>query len=152
MANAQVCLSYPPAWALVFLYDIINTMTMSIPEAFGNAPAIVKWNIVRGDTARLRVDFLQNDEVTPFDIGDWSFGSTTYDVFGDILDTLTVEPGNGYVTIIAPASITAEWGTGYGGTVAELAFDLQVELQNNIVWTPVLGTIKVSADVTGGSL
>jgi hypothetical protein len=35
--------------------------------------------------------------------------------------------------------------------VAELAFDLQVEV-DDIVWTPVLGTIKVSADVTGGSL
>jgi hypothetical protein len=43
------------------------------------------------------------------------------------------------------------WGTGYNSTVAELAFDLQVEI-NDIIWTPVLGTIKVSADVTGGSL
>jgi hypothetical protein len=126
-------------------------MTISIPEAFGNAPAIIKWNIVRGDTARLRVDFLQNDEVTAFSTTGWSFASTTYDSFGDVLDNLTVESGAGYVNIIAPASITSLWGTGYNSTVAELAFDLQVEI-NDIIWTPVLGTIKVSADVTGGSL
>ncbi len=126
-------------------------MTMSIPEAFGNAPAIVKWNIVRGDTARLRVDFLENDEVTPFDTEDWSFSSTTYDSIGDILDSLTVESGNGYVTIIAPSDITSLWGSGYSPVVAELAFDLQVKV-GDIIWTPVLGTIKVSADVSGGSL
>jgi hypothetical protein len=124
---------------------------MSIPEAFGNAPAIVKWNIVRGDTARLRVDFLENDEVTPFDTEDWSFSSTTYDSIGDILDSLTVESGNGYVTIIAPSDITSLWGSGYSPVVAELAFDLQVKV-GDIIWTPVLGTIKVSADVSGGSL
>jgi hypothetical protein len=124
---------------------------MSIPEAFGNAPAIIKWNVVRGDTARLRVDFLENDEVTPFDTDGWSFSSTSYDSLGDVLDSLTVESGDGYVNIIAPAEITSFWGVGYGATVAELAFDLQVEI-DDIVWTPVLGTIKVSADVTGGSL
>ena len=122
---------------------------MSIPEAFGNTPAIIKWNVVRGDTARLRVDFLENDEVTAFDTNGWSFSSTSYDSFGDVLDALTVESGDGYVNIIAPASITSLWGTGFNSTVAELAFDLQVEI-DEIVWTPVLGTIKVSADVTGG--
>ena len=124
-------------------------MTMSIPESFGNTPAIIKWNVVRGDTARLRVDFLQNDEITAFSTTGWSFASTTYDSFGDVLDALTVESGNGYVNIIAPASITSLWGTGFNSTVAELAFDLQVEI-DDIIWTPVLGTIKVSADVTGG--
>jgi hypothetical protein len=124
---------------------------MSIPEAFGNTPAIVKWNIVRGDTARLRVDFLENDEATAFDTDGWSFSSTTYDSRGDVLDSLTVESEDGYVTIIAPSDITALWGEGYGAIVAELAFDLQVEI-GDIVWTPVLGTIKVSADVSGGSL
>jgi len=124
-------------------------MTMSIPESFGNTPAIIKWNVVRGDTARLRVDFLQNDEITAFSTTGWSFASTTYDSFGDVLDALTVESGNGYVNIIAPANVTSLWGTGFSSTVAELAFDLQVEI-DDIIWTPVLGTIKVSADVTGG--
>lgn len=126
-------------------------MTMSIPESFGNTPAIVKWNVVRGDTARLRVDFLQNDEVTVFDIDEWNFASTTYDNRGDILDSLTVEVENGYVNIIAPPEITSFWGIGYNGTVAEIAFDLEVQI-GDIIWTPVLGTIKVAADVTAGTL
>jgi hypothetical protein len=124
---------------------------MSIPEAFGNTPAIVKWNVVRGDTARLRVDFLENNETTVFDISDWNFASTTYDNFGDILDSLTVEVEDGYVNIIASPEVTSFWGTGYNGTVAEIAFDLEVQI-DDIIWTPVLGTIKVAADVTAGTL
>ena len=126
-------------------------MTMSIPESFGNTPAIVKWNVVRGDTARLRVDFLENNETTVFDISEWNFASTTYDNRGDILDSLTVEVENGYVNIIATPEITSFWGTGYNGTVAEIAFDLEVQI-GDIIWTPVLGTIKVAADVTAGTL
>jgi hypothetical protein len=124
---------------------------MSIPESFGNTPAIVKWNVVRGDTARLRVDFLQNDETTVIDIDEWNFASTTYDNRGDILDSLTVEVENGYVNIIATPEITSFWGSGYNGTVAEIAFDLEVQI-GDIIWTPVLGTIKVAADVTAGTL
>jgi hypothetical protein len=124
---------------------------MSIPESFGNTPATIKWNIVRGDTARLRVDFLENDEITIFDISNWEFASTTYDAFGDVLDSLDVEVGDGYVDIIAPSSTTSLWGVGYSPTVAELSFDLEATI-GDIVWTPVLGIIKVSADVTGGSL
>jgi hypothetical protein len=124
---------------------------MSIPESFGNTPAIVKWNVVRGDTARLRVDFLENDEATIINISTWNFASTTYDNFGDILDSLTVEKGSGYVNIIASPEITSFWGTGYNGTVAEIAFDLEVQI-GDIIWTPVLGTIKVAADVTAGTL
>jgi hypothetical protein len=124
---------------------------MSIPESFGNTPAIVKWNVVRGDTARLRVDFLENDETTVFDIEEWNFASTTYDNRGDILDSLTVEIEDGYVNIIATPEITSFWGSGYNGTVAEIAFDLEVQI-GDIIWTPVLGTIKVAADVTAGTL
>jgi hypothetical protein len=124
---------------------------MSIPESFGNTPAIVKWNVVRGDTARLRVDFLENNETTVFDISEWNFASTTYDNRGDILDSLTVEVEDGYVNIIATPEITSFWGTGYNGTVAEIAFDLEVQI-GDIIWTPVLGTIKVAADVTAGTL
>lgn len=126
-------------------------MTMSIPESFGNTPAIVKWNVVRGDTARLRVDFLENDETTVIDIEEWNFASTTYDNRGDILDSLTVEVEDGYVNIIATPEITSFWGSGYNGTVAEIAFDLEVQI-GDIIWTPVLGTIKVAADVTAGTL
>jgi hypothetical protein len=99
----------------------------------------------------LRVDFLQNDETTVIDIDEWNFASTTYDNRGDILDSLTVEVENGYVNIIATPEITSFWGSGYNGTVAEIAFDLEVQI-GDIIWTPVLGTIKVAADVTAGTL
>jgi hypothetical protein len=124
---------------------------MSIPESFGNTPAIVKWNVVRGDTARLRVDFLENNETTAFDISEWNFASTTYDNRGDILDSLSVEVGSGYINIIAGPEVTSLWGVGYTGTVAEIAFDLEAQI-GDIIWTPVLGTIKVAADVTAGTL
>ena len=127
-------------------------MTMSIPEAFGNAPAIIKWNVIRGDTARLRVDFLENDEVTHFDTNGWTFSSTSYDPFGDELDTLTVESGDGYVDIIANSETTALWGSGFEPVVGELAFDLQVTINGTRVWTPILGNIRVFGDVTSGSL
>jgi hypothetical protein len=121
------------------------------PEIFGANPANLKWQVVRGDTSSLRVEFFENDEVTPFDTSDWEFAATTYDFRGDVLDELEVSSGNGYVNITAPAEITSFWGSGYTSTVAELAFDLQVTIDDQI-WTPVIGTITVLGDVTGGSL
>lgn len=121
------------------------------PEIFGANPANIKWQVVRGDTSSLRVEFFENDESTPFDITSWEFAATTYDFRGDVLDELETEAGNGFVDITAPSEITDLWGVGYSSTVAELAFDLQVTI-DDMVWTPVIGTITVLGDVTGGSL
>lgn len=121
------------------------------PEIFGANPANLKWQVVRGDTSSLRIEFFENDEVTAFDTSDWEFAATTYDFRGDVLDELEVSSGNGYVDITAPADITSLWGSGYTATVAELAFDLQVTI-DDMIWTPVIGTISVLGDVTGGSL
>lgn len=118
------------------------------PEIFGANPANVKWQVVRGDTASLRVEFYENDEITPFDTENWIFSSTSYDFRGDVLDELEVEEGDGYVIITAPAEITEFWGAGYTSTVAELAFDVQVDIDGT-TWTPVIGTITVLGDVTG---
>lgn len=120
-------------------------------EYFGSNPIIIKWNIVRGDTAKLRVEFFDNDEVTLFDTDGWEYASSAYDAKGDLLDELEVVEGNGYIDIVASSDITANWGTGVGSVIAELAFDLEVIIDDT-VWTPILGTIKVAADVTGGSL
>jgi hypothetical protein len=59
--------------------------------------------------------------------------------------------------ITAECDITQRWGTGYKSIVAELSFDLSVQIGNNLanptIWTPVIGTISVLGDVTpGGSL
>ncbi len=123
-------------------------MTMCGPEIFGADPARIKWNVVRGDTASLRVEFLDNDEVTYFDTSDWEYVASSYDPKGDIIDELTVTPGNGYVDIVAGPDLTQYWGTGYGSALAELNFDLQVTIDDT-VWTPVIGSILVIGDVSG---
>jgi hypothetical protein len=118
-------------------------------EIFGADPVNIRWSVVRGDTSTLRVDFLENDEQTYIDTTDWSYIASAYDRKTDIIDELEVEVFEGYVIVTAPADITAFWGTTYGGLVAELAFDLEVTIEDT-VWTPVIGTISVIGDVAGG--
>jgi hypothetical protein len=127
------------------------TQCNSIQE-LGSKPATIKWNVVRGDTAELRVEFLENDEVTFIDISDWEFSSSAYDSRGEILDDLEVVVSDGYVDIIASSDVTRNWGEGSSSIVAELVFDLEVTINGEKVWTPLLGTISVLGDVTGGSL
>jgi hypothetical protein len=122
------------------------------PEIFGANPVTMQWVIVRGDTSPLRIAFYEDDEVTPYSTEGWEYLASAYDATGDIIDELEISSAAGYVDITAPADITALWGTGYTSTVAELAFDLQVTIDGTTVWTPVIGTIKVLGDVTGGSL
>lgn len=126
-------------------------MTTSITESFGLKPVNVNWNIVRGDTAELKVEFLENDESTSFLTEGWEYSASTYDFKGDVIDELIVQIDDSGITIIAPADITQYWGVGYGSIVAELAFDLQV-VHSDKVWTPLVGVIKVIADVTSGGL
>ena len=124
-------------------------MTLCAPEIFGADPARIKWNIVRGDTSPLRVEFLQDDEATYFDTSDWTYEATSYDPQSDFLDSLEITPGVGYVDIMAPASITQFWGIGFKSVVTELTFDLQVTIDVNTIWTPLIGTISVIGDITG---
>lgn len=126
-------------------------MTCCGPQPFGANPVILKWQIVRGDTSPLRVEFYQDDETTLFDTSGWEYSASAYDFKGDVTDELEVSSGAGYVEITATPEITQYWGTGYNSIVAELAFDLQVTIDDTI-WTPVIGTISVLGDVTGGSL
>jgi hypothetical protein len=117
--------------------------------SFGSSPVNVKWNITRGDTATLTVQFLEDDETTLVDTSDWEYVSSAYDPKGDVLDELEVEESNGTVTITAPADITVNWGVGSGSVLAELAFDLEITIDNDTVWTPIIGTIIVLGDVSG---
>lgn len=119
-------------------------------DIFGADPINIKWNVVRGDSSSLRIEFFENNEATAFDTSDWIYFATAYDFKTDILDVLEVVPGTGYVDIKATPDVTSNWGSGYGRTTAELAFDLQITLPDDVtVWTPVVGTISVIADVTG---
>ena len=123
-------------------------MTTCCPEVFGSDPVNVKWNIVRGDTSTLRVDFLQNDETTNYDTDTWTYVSNAYDPKTDIIDELTVTEGDGYAEISIPSDISANWGTLYSGIVAELNFDLRVTFADNTVWTPLVGVITVIGNVS----
>lgn len=127
-------------------------MTSCEPEFFGADPSNIKWQVVRGDTAELKIEFYENDETTPYDTTGWEYAASAYDFRGDVTDELTVTSGPGYVTIIVEPDISQFWGEGFRQLAGELAFDLQVTVDDNTVWTPVIGTISVIADVTAGGL
>jgi hypothetical protein len=137
----------------------MSYVTASIDQV-GASPINIQWKVVRGDTATLKIEFLEDDEVTPIDISEWTFVSSSYDSAGDTLDELTVEKYTGYVVITALSEITKFWGVGYRNTVLELPFDLEIIIPNDesgaveseITWTPVIGTIVVLSDITGTAL
>ena len=134
--------------------------SLSSIDQVGASPINIQWKVVRGDTATLKIEFLEDDELTPIDISDWTFVSSSYDSSGDTLDELTVEKYTGYVVITALSEITKLWGVGYKNTVLELPFDLEIVIPNDesgaieseITWTPVIGTIVVLSDITGTGL
>jgi hypothetical protein len=129
-------------------------MNICAPQVIGADPLSIKWNVVRGDTSILRIEFLEKDEVTPLNISQWTFDATAYNPKTDIVYPLEVELNveEGSATIVAEADITAEWGVGVGGRIAELVFDLQIAQEDDVIWTPVIGNISVLGDVTGGNL
>jgi hypothetical protein len=124
-------------------------MTKCQNVEIGASPAKIKWNVVRGDTAKLLVEFLENDEETLIDISDWDFEATAYNPSTNLSDELEIEIVEGKVYIVAQDSITEQWGQDFGMRVAILNFDLQVRTEEDIVWTPIVGTISVIGDVTG---
>lgn len=134
--------------------------SLSSIDQVGASPINIQWKVVRGDSATLKVEFLEDDEVTPIDISDWTFVSSSYDASGDTLDELTVEKYTGYVVITAVSDTTKFWGVGYRNTVLELPFDLEIIIPNDesgaveseVTWTPVIGTIVVLSDITGTGL
>jgi hypothetical protein len=121
---------------------------MSVIDEFGSDPTIIKWNVTRGDTSKIKIEFLNNDEVTKFSTSGWEYLSTAYDPKTDIADELEVSSGPGYVIVTAPSDVTENWGTAYNATVAELLFDVQIT-GPDFVWTPIVGTISVIGDVSG---
>lgn len=123
------------------------------PSTFGADPVIIKWQVVRGDTANIRIEFYQPDEKTAFDTSGWSVIASAYDPKLDTVDELISTLGPGYVDVTAPADVTKLWGSGYGSVLGELLFDVQITTSDSNVWTPVVGSIVVLGDITyGGSL
>jgi hypothetical protein len=132
-------------------------------HVFGSNPANIQWSIVRGDTAKLRVSFLEKNEVDQYDTTGWTYSSTAYDAKTNTSYDLTIVLVDEYIDIIANAELTELWGAEQNGTiVAELSFDLQVSLPVEDtedpqdpwpeIWTPIIGNISVLGDVTRGSM
>ena len=135
------------------MYNYNTMASLYEPSTFGSDPAIVKWQVVRGDTAEIRIEFYEADEATAINTSGWTYVASAYDPRLDTIDELDVTVGTGFVVVTAPANTTKLWGAGYGSVIAELLFDLQVTKQDGTIWTPVLGNIVVLGDVTyGGSL
>ena len=120
--------------------------------SIGAQPARVKWNVVRGDTSVLRVEFYERDERNPYDTTGWTFISTVYDRRGKTISQLDVEAFDGFITITATPEVSRTWGVGFNDRVAQLDFDVQVTIDDDIVWTPVIGIISVIGDITGRSV
>ena len=94
-------------------------------STYGANPISIKWNVVRGDTATLDIDFLQANETTAYNTSAW-----------------TLNWGGSYKNIVAELpfdlQVVIEAGSGAG---------------EDTVWTPIVGTIVVIGDVSpGGSL
>ena len=125
-------------------------------QVLGANPANIHWNVVRGDTAKIRITFFESNEVTEFDTDGWTYIATAYNPATNTYDELLVIEGEGYIDIIALPEVSNSWGTATSGTVAELSFDLEVTIPavdpetEDTVWTPVIGTISVLGDVTRG--
>lgn len=127
-------------------------MTLCAEDVYGVEPVNMKWNIVRGDTATLRIDFLEEDESTPIDISGWEIVATSYDPKAQVFDDLIVTVNDGWIVVTAESDVTSFWGSGIKQRVNELSFDIEVILEDNTTWTPVRGYISVIGDVTGGNL
>lgn len=125
-------------------------------EKYGATPANIQWTVVRGDTATLQIQFLEDDEVTGWDTDGWTYAATAYDSNGDVLDELNVSADGHELTIEALPEVTERWGSSYKSVVAELPFDLQVTIPGDVIdtiWTPVIGSICVLGDISpAGSL
>ena len=118
----------------------------------GTYPISLKWNVVRGDTAKLVVEFFEDDEKTYIDTSGWTFQSSAFNPASGIVDDLDVSVDQGFVTLIADPFVTEGWGSASSNKVASLRFDLQVINNLGETWTPIVGTISVVGDVTGADL
>ena len=127
-------------------------MTLCAADILGANPVNVQWNVVRGDTATLRIDFLQDDEVTYVDVSNCAVDATAYDSKTQTSYELAVSFIDEFIVILAEPNVTAQWGTGTKYRINELNFDVEVTLPDGSIWTPVIGTISVISDVTGGAL
>lgn len=111
----------------------------------GSSPANVMWTVVRGDDAKLSLQFLDTDGVTPLNVSGWTYSSKVKTASG--LVSATVTPGASSTVVI---HITDEQTSAMDiptASPASYPFDLQVTKADETVWTPLIGTLRVLPDV-----
>lgn len=122
----------------------------------GNKPPLVRWTIVRGDTAAFRV-YVTDDATQPVTVGDWSIEmkvkrpnvAVEIPVITDAASTiLTLYPspdpddGPGEFTVKLAATESQILQTGD-------IFDIELSLpQDELVWTVAQGSVVILEDVT----
>lgn len=125
-------------------------------QTFGTNPINAQWKINKGNTSVLEITFLEQDEVTPFDITGWTVVANVYDKYNDSLTELTTGFAGETLIITASADQTSTWGPANRFSIAELRFEVVVtipQMGDDYIWTPISGTICLLSDVaTGGSL
>ena len=121
-------------------------------SVFGNTPANIKWEINRGDSAELKIQFFESDEVTFWDTEGWDFVASAYDPVNDAVEELETFLDEDGIRLRVDSNLSAEWGSGFGKVVLNLPFDLKAIIPGNPenTWTIISGTIVVNADVSSG--
>lgn len=132
-----------------------TSLTLSLAnqddQKVGAKPASITWNVVRGDTASILVSFLQDDQATAYNTSGWTYVAKAYNSKTDTHYALTTEVISGSVKISATPEVTATWGSDQRGRPETLTFDLQVTIDSEVVWTPIIGVIYVIKDVPAGA-
>lgn len=122
----------------------------------GNAPPLVQWTIVRGDTASFKV-YVTDDARQPINVPDWTIDmeikrpNNAADA-GQVTDNATIvmtlapyqdpDDSAGEFTVAITSAQSAILQTGD-------IFDIELSLpQNQLVWTVCQGSIVVIEDIT----
>lgn len=122
----------------------------------GNAPPLVQWTIVRGDTASFKV-YVTDDARQPLNIPDWTIDMeikrpNNAEDAGQVTDDATIvmtlvpyqdpDDSAGEFTVSITAAQSAILQTGD-------IFDIELSLpQNQLVWTVAQGSVVVIEDIT----
>lgn len=119
----------------------------------GEAPPLVVWTIVRGDTSSFKV-YLTDDAKQPLNISDWNIqleirrpsNSNSFNKNEPLVLSISPrqdendEPGEFTVLLSSTESEILETGD---------IFDIEISLpQDTIVWTVAQGSIQMFEDVT----
>jgi hypothetical protein len=122
----------------------------------GEAPPLVTWTFVRGDTASFKV-YVTDDEKQPLNVPDWSIEMRIKRPDNPVIPPVITDNATEIITIYPaadeddkPGEFTVFLGAAQSeGLETGDIFDIELSLpQRSIVWTVAQGGIVVLEDVT----